>query len=152
MSLTKYALLSTLLMALPVSAFAQSGDAPEVISSATMVVSGKNSPARTYVVKNFGVSASTNYSGNRDVNVSFMLLTPPDATMLQWMKQGGPDSIKKVVVTVRSKDTKGTASEIKFTLDEARILNFSAFQSSETPMEFSVQMAAATLVINGVPD
>jgi hypothetical protein len=157
MNLTKYALLSTLLMALPVSAFAQTANAPETTSSTTMVVSGQNSPARTYAVKNLSVNASTNYSGfgqtTRDVSVSLSLLTPPDATMLQWMKLGGPDSIKKVVITVSSKGANGAVSEMKYALDAARIVNFSAVHTCDAPADFMLQMAATSLMINnGGPD
>jgi len=156
MSLTKYVLLSTLLMALPVSTFAQSADAPETVSTTTMVVSGQNSPVRTYAVKNLSVATSTNYQDyeqyTRYVSVTLTLLAPPDTTMLKWMRPGGPDSTKKVVITVRSESANGKASEMKYVLDAVRIIGFSAYHYSEMPIEFSVQMVATNLVINGVLD
>jgi hypothetical protein len=158
MNLTKHTLLSTLLMALSVSAFAQLPAAPETTSSTTMAVSGQDNRVRTYAVKNLAVSASTNFSGygqitlTQDVSVSLVLPSPPDATMLKWMKQGSSDSAKKVVITVKSKDAKGAVSEIKYVLDAARIIGFSAYHTSNTPAEFSLQLAATNLVINGVPD
>jgi len=155
MNLTQSVLLSTLLMALPVSAFAQCGDAPEIISSATMAVSGPNSPARTYGVKNLSVSASTNYSGygqtTQDVSVSLALLAPPDAALLQWMKLVGPDAVRKVVITVSAKGANDAGSEIKYALDAARITNFSTFHPDNSPGEFMLQLGAANLVINGGP-
>jgi len=152
MNLPKYALLSTLLLAFPVSAFAQSKDEPEPTTSTTLVVTGPNIPTRTYAAKNLSIHTSTGYSYGKfaqEVSISLGLLAPPDSNLQQWMKLCGPASARKVAITVSTKEADGTVREVKYMLDGVRIMNFSASHYSDSPGEFMVQMVAETMVITG---
>jgi len=155
MNLMKYVLPSIMLTVFSVSAFAQCEDTPGT-TSATMAVSVPSGQTHTYAVKDLGVTAAAYRSDSepvsQEVSVSLTLLAPPDATILQWLKPSGPDSARKVVIATSSKDADGTTSEMKYALDAARIVGFSASHYSNSPSAFYLHISATGLVINGAQD
>lgn len=147
MNIKKYFLLSILLMIFPASVFAQNEE-PETVTE-TMVVSSPNGASHTYTIKDFSITSAINPAGdeqpNRVVSGNLILVTPPDAGILQWMKLTGSDTAKNVVITITNMNGANGKSELKYTLNAARVASFDAYNSI-----FSLQFEADNLVINGV--
>jgi len=88
-----------------------------------------------------------------DVSVSLGTVRPLDTFLLEWARQGeaGPDASRRVVITVPAPNTPDASPEVRYELDGAKVLAFTAAHSTAAGMaQVMLQVVVRRISLNGV--
>jgi hypothetical protein len=150
--LTRRALFAlALAVATPVAALAQ--DATPTFDPSTLTVTAADGSAVDYKVNDLGVYLSHNAGyddvpPSTDFSLSFVVLSPIDAKLLEWAADDKATRDITIVASVPGAD--GAATELKYEITGARITSVSTSHTTYTPPSISLSVVADTLVVDGV--
>lgn len=110
-----------------------------------------------YQIDDVTISVAQAYDGRgdtrADVSLNLSQLRPVDAFLLEWMRQGGarPDAARKAVITVPAKQASGKGAEVRYELEDAKVLSLSVSHSASGMYEqLAIQVSVKSLALNGV--
>ena len=159
LSLSRLAAIAVVL-AVSVPAAAQAQDEMGTYPASTIIVSNADGTQSEFMVSDLSVYLSTSPAyddvpATTDFSFSMTVLSPLDATLLQWAAQtgdaeAGSRDVEIVASVPGLKGPKGDDRELRYEITGAHVTSFSVSHSTYAPGTVSLSLSAGKLVMDGV--
>lgn len=151
----RHAVLAIVFAVAPVAAHAQ--DTVPSFDPATITVTAADGTAGDYQINDLGVYLSStpaydDVPAATDFSLSFVVLSPIDAKLLEWAAQAGveAEANRDLVIVASVPDAAGAMRELTYEIGGAHITSISTSHSTYAAPSVSLSVSADTLVIDGV--